>query len=91
VQSEAEQLPFPDASFDVVISSGVIDLIPTRTPSSRGSSPCSHRAGERHGFERIETGQLVDTYARSKFEDTRRKAQKFGARDTTVKAYKPGP
>ena len=31
---------------------------------------------------------LVDTYARSKFEDTRRKAQKFGARGTTVKAYK---
>jgi hypothetical protein len=37
---------------------------------------------------RIETGQLVDTYARSKFEDTRAKAQKFGARGTTVKAYK---
>ena len=33
--------------------------------------------------------ELVDTYARSKFEDTRRKAQKFGARGTTVKAYKP--
>jgi hypothetical protein len=32
---------------------------------------------------------LVDTYARSKFEDTRRKAQKFGARGTTLKAYKP--
>ena len=44
---------------------------------------------ERHGFERIETGQLVDTYARSKFEDTRRKAQKFGARGTTLKAFKP--
>jgi hypothetical protein len=43
---------------------------------------------ERHGFERIETGQLVDTYGRSKFEDTRRKAQTFGARGTTVKAYK---
>jgi hypothetical protein len=28
------------------------------------------------------------TYARSKFEDTRRKAQKFGARGTTVRAYK---
>jgi hypothetical protein len=27
---------------------------------------------ERHGFEQIETGQLVDTYSRSKFEDTRR-------------------
>ena len=32
---------------------------------------------------------VTDTYARSKFEDTRRKAQKFGARGTTVKAYKP--
>ena len=46
---------------------------------------------ERHGFEGIETGQLVDTYARSKFEDTRDKAQKFGARGTTVKAYRPAP
>jgi hypothetical protein len=27
---------------------------------------------------------------RSKFEDTRRKAIKFGAHGTTVKAYKPG-
>ena len=43
---------------------------------------------QRHGFDRIETGQLVNTYARSKFEDTRRKAQKFGARGTTLKAYK---
>jgi hypothetical protein len=45
---------------------------------------------ERHGFERILTGTLVDTYARSTFEDTRRKAQKFGARGATIKAYKPG-
>jgi hypothetical protein len=45
---------------------------------------------ERHGFERVETGQLVDTYARSKFDDTRAKARKFGARGTTLKAYKPG-
>jgi hypothetical protein len=44
---------------------------------------------EGHGFERIETGQLVDTYARSEFPETREKAQKFGARGTTVKAYKP--
>jgi hypothetical protein len=44
---------------------------------------------ERHGFERIETGQLVDTYARSRFEDTREKAQHFGARGTTIKAHKP--
>jgi hypothetical protein len=31
----------------------------------------------------------VETYARSEFEDTRRKALKFGAHGTTVKAYKP--
>jgi hypothetical protein len=44
---------------------------------------------KQHGFERIESGNLVATYARSKFEDTRRKAVKFGANGTTVKAYKP--
>jgi hypothetical protein len=42
----------------------------------------------RHGFERIESGNLVATYMRSRFEDTRRKALKFGAHGTTVKAYK---
>src|SRR6266567_8549989 len=30
VESEAEQLPFADSSFDVVISNGVIDLIPDK-------------------------------------------------------------
>ena len=30
VETEAEQLPFPDGSFDVVISNGVIDLIPDK-------------------------------------------------------------
>ncbi len=55
------------------------------------SSSAYARLLERHGFERIETGLLVDTYARSKFEDTRRKAQKFGARGTTVMVYKPSP
>src|SRR5439155_15341347 len=30
VECEAEQLPFPDESFDVVISNGVIDLIPDK-------------------------------------------------------------
>ncbi len=42
----------------------------------------------RHGFERIETGNLVATYMRSNFEDTRRKALKFGANGSTAKAYK---
>jgi len=30
VEAEAERLPLPDASFDVVISNGVIDLIPDK-------------------------------------------------------------
>jgi SAM-dependent methyltransferase len=30
VEGEAERLPFPDASFDVVISNGVIDLVPDK-------------------------------------------------------------
>jgi len=30
VEGEAEQLPFPNDSFDVVISNGVIDLIPDK-------------------------------------------------------------
>ena len=30
IESEAEKLPFADASFDVVISNGVIDLIPDK-------------------------------------------------------------
>jgi SAM-dependent methyltransferase len=30
VESEAESLPFPDESFDVLISNGVIDLIPDK-------------------------------------------------------------
>lgn len=30
VEGEAEQLPFADASFDVVISNGVVDLIPDK-------------------------------------------------------------
>ena len=32
---------------------------------------------------------MVDTYARSEFEDTRRKALTYGAHGTTVKAFKP--
>ena len=30
VEGDAEEMPFPDASFDVVISNGVIDLIPDK-------------------------------------------------------------
>jgi len=43
----------------------------------------------RYGFTDIRTGDLVDTYARSAFEDTRQKAEKFGARGATIKATKP--
>jgi hypothetical protein len=37
----------------------------------------------------IHQGELVDTYARSAFEDTRRKAQKHGAMGSTIRATKP--
>ena len=42
----------------------------------------------RHGFVDIEHGNLVATYMRSAFEDTRQKAIKFGANGATHKAYK---
>ena len=41
------------------------------------------------GYREIEQGELVDTYARSQFEDTRRKAEKFGAMGSTIRAAKP--
>ena len=41
------------------------------------------------GYREIEQGELVDTYARSQFEDTRRKAEKFGAMGSTIRAIKP--
>jgi hypothetical protein len=41
------------------------------------------------GFTDIKQGDLVDTYARSAFEDTRRKAAKFGAMGSTIRATKP--
>ena len=43
----------------------------------------------KRAYTDIEQGELVDTYARSAFEDTRQKAIKFGANGATHKAYKP--
>jgi hypothetical protein len=40
------------------------------------------------GYVDIVQGELIDTYARSSFEDTRRKATKFGAMGSTVRATK---
>jgi hypothetical protein len=40
-------------------------------------------------YTNITQGELIDTYASSAFEDTRRKAAKFGAMGSTIKAYKP--
>jgi hypothetical protein len=37
----------------------------------------------------ITQGELVDTYARTAFEDTRRKAVKYGAMGSTIRASKP--
>ena len=47
------------------------------------------RAAVDAGVDSVEHGNLVATYMRSKFEDTRQKARKFGANGATVKAYKP--
>jgi len=41
------------------------------------------------GYTDIRQGELVDTYARSAFEDTRRNAAKFGAMGSTIRATKP--
>jgi hypothetical protein len=41
------------------------------------------------GYTDIKQGDLIDTYARSKFEDTRRKAAKFGAMGSTIRTTKP--
>jgi hypothetical protein len=38
----------------------------------------------------ITQGDLVDTYARSVYADTRRKAARFGAMGATIRATKPG-
>jgi hypothetical protein len=40
------------------------------------------------GYTDIEQGPLIDTYARSAFEDTRRKAAKYGAMGSTIRATK---
>jgi hypothetical protein len=37
----------------------------------------------------IRQGELVDTYARSAFEDTRRKAVKYGAMGSTISGSRP--
>jgi hypothetical protein len=41
-------------------------------------------------YVEITQGDLVDVYARSVFEDTRRKAVKYGAMGSTIRAMKPG-
>jgi hypothetical protein len=41
------------------------------------------------GYNDIRQGDLVDTYARSSSADTRRKARKFGAMGSTIRATKP--
>ena len=41
------------------------------------------------GYREIEQGEPVDTFACSKFEDTRRKTAKFGAMGSTIRATKP--
>jgi len=40
------------------------------------------------GYTDIKQGDLIDTYSGSAFEDTRRKAKKFGAMGSTIRAIK---
>ena len=40
-------------------------------------------------YRDIRQGEPVDTFARSKFEDTRRKAARFGAMGSTIRATQP--
>jgi hypothetical protein len=41
------------------------------------------------GYTHITQGELTDTYAHSTYEDTRRKAARFGAMGSTITATKP--
>jgi hypothetical protein len=41
------------------------------------------------GYLDIVQGEPVDTYSRPRFEDTRHKAAKYGARGSTIRATKP--
>jgi hypothetical protein len=41
------------------------------------------------GYTDIRQGDTVDTFARSPSEDTRRKAERFGAVGSTIRATKP--
>ena len=130
-ESLIEALPLEDASVDVVISNGVIDLVPDKDavfdeidrvlrPGGRlqladvvihhevsEDARTAHRPLDRlnrrrvaprastracwsqRAYTDITQGDLVDTYARSAFEDTRRKAAKFGAMGSTIRATKP--
>jgi hypothetical protein len=42
----------------------------------------------KRAYTDITQGELVDTYARSTYEDTRRKAAKYGAMGSTIRAHK---
>jgi hypothetical protein len=54
-------------------------------------SAVSTRLLVQRGCTDVKQGELVDTYARSTFEDTRRKAAKFGAMGSTIAPTKPAP
>jgi arsenite methyltransferase len=128
-ESLIESLPLADASVDVVISDGAIDLVVDKDavfseidrvlrPGGRlqvadvvihtevsedarkridlwtgciaGALPEGEHARilVGMGYIDIKQGDLVDTYARSTFEDTRRKAEKFGATGSVIRANK---
>ena len=60
-----------------------------RVNRRRAASKESTRAcWSQRAYTEIVQGDLVDTYSRSMFEDTRRKAAKFGAMGSTIRATK---
>ncbi|NUT54860.1 MAG: hypothetical protein HOQ03_02600 [Thermoleophilia bacterium] len=63
---------------------GVLDLVPGKDAVLDEIDRVVERA-----YTDIRQGELVDTCARSAFEDTRRKAAKFGAMGVTLRASKP--
>jgi hypothetical protein len=68
-----------------------VELRPVGLEPTLGFMLRSGLAAEPVNVEAVDGVEVtIDTYARSTFEDTRRKAQKFGARGTALKAYKPG-